>query len=130
MPEQKVQVKVAESKIKHSSKNGRLHLTFDSRYENVKKGLHEIIQKLKKQPGDVDDLKAKQSERKPGFESIEWWSVLPSVLLPNAEMPYTWFSNLKKIIIYIPTSLLSSRNGWNKVHVNAVSLAQDGGSET
>ena len=67
----------------------------NSRDIYVKKGLRKIIEKLKKQPRNVDDLKAKQAERKPGLESIEWWSVLPSVLLPNAEMPYTWFSNLK-----------------------------------
>ena len=96
MPEQKVHVKVAESENKVQLQEWKT--AFDSRDKYVKNGLHEIIEKLKKQPRNIDDLKAKQAERKPGLESIEWWSVLPSVLLLNAAMLYTWFSNLKSII--------------------------------
>ena len=59
-------------------------------WQYVKKGLHEIIE------NQIKKAATKCSRDKPGFKSIEWSPVLPSVFfLPNAEMQYIWFQNLR-----------------------------------
>ena len=84
-------------KVKKKAQLREWKTAFDSRDKYVKKGLHEITENRINKAATKRwwFSKAKQAEGKPGFQSIEW-SVLPSVLLlPNAERPFTWFSNLK-----------------------------------
>ena len=89
-PNRKCTWKLLKVKIKHSSKNGRLHLTAVTNMWK-KKRLHEIIE------NQIKKAATKCRRDKPGFKSIEWSPVLPSVFffLANPEMKYIWFSNLR-----------------------------------
>ena len=121
MPEQTVHVQV---KIKHSSKNGRLHMTAVT--NKWKKGPHEIIEILKKQARNVDDFKAKQSANLDSSQSngglFYRLFFFPTL---KCRAPGTWSRSFFYQRFYFLPGMAET-----KVHVNAMSLAQEGGSET